>query len=1190
MEPISNHCDQCKMCDAKFEDGSAVCRSPFLTEGVWFDHGDPVAGLPPHDVDGGWVVMVLEQPDLRADKHNDLTESDSVHNLAKLLSTHFPALLARTWVTHATGCYTPGSVDRKGKVTGANDKQIAACRQYIDDRADYLKVSAIVPIGAVACASILKQKGVLQMSGRKYMATIKGRDVPTYPVWAVGYGLASPQQNAKYMDLWHSVWSQITESQSSTTLTYHDVKWVLAGDLKTFDQWWSVTLDNLNGIPVAWDTETNGIHPWRRGFNVFMFSFHHPANPVTLVIPHMWQFAPHAFSDGKDVPEMLRRLKAIMESPKVKKASHNGKFDGNAVSAQFGWNIKGFAIDTMILEYCIDPNTLGYRGLDDLVRKYARGFGEYWKPLDAYKKDHPEHAKHYEMMPPEVMIPYSAADTAVLHPVMDAMKRRVIELSSSGHGGYFVRLDENVRKSTMESSARPTWSVAEYALYGRKIHHIIASELERNGLSVDHDIIGMVGNHYTKVRDTAKAQLDEDPKLQDFERNHLLDKMSKSAREKWIRKIGEEQLSVKSRTPLKKFKDEVLDSQQRPHINWGSVAEVRAFFGDYLNMPVVKKTEAGAMSVDADALGTWGAVHNCTPAERLLEYRDADKFLTSYIIPMQNTEDEDRILHDDGKVHTDIKVASVVTARLATGCVDGDTLLEVKGKGMVSFRDAVVGMKVRTHKGRFRTMTKVFIKGYDEQFLVTTRLGRQIICTGNHLFMSALLWSDDCWMKLRRMSVGQHIRVFSKYKTSIRASGVVTQGNGESVTRYITSIIKTPNGSKVVTDAIESIVSVGVREVWDCTVEEDESYMGNCITSHNSPNVQAFPRDGLVKRLYNSRFDNGWIVQRDYSGLEVRILALFSREPALLEAFRTGQDPHFRTQSYFFKEAADKHNKTQRSVCKRCLFGRIYGQGDQGLLELLRKERVKSPFTGELITLEECTQFNEMIDQLYPKVCDWVKMAHQHAAKNHWCSSAFGFTIPMPEMVYYQKVYGKNVQYNTLTVEDKERRGQVAGAMRHAQNYPIQGTASDLTTFATYRIHQQFRKHKMKALVVLIVHDAIYVDCPEEEVVEVNRIMKAVMDNTQDWLPEMLPGYDASWIDIPIIGEGEVGISAKDAFAVKAEPDENSDELLLSTPEVDQDTDESSVVTKLFGDQKVISFADYRAEVREYLRMERFAF
>ena len=1184
----NNPCDQCKLCDATWQDGSQQCRSPFLTEGVWFDNGEPVSGVPEHSVEGGWIVIVLEGPDERADKRNDLTQSDSIHSIAKMLHSQFPALLARTWLTHANSCYTPGSVDRKGKVSGATDKQVAACRPYITERVDYLNAVAVIPVGAVACLSILKQKGVLQMSGRRYNVDISGREVAVFPVWAVGYGMASQHQNAKYMDLWSEVWSQITESKSNC-VKMQDVKWTVAEDIKTLDEWWNVTLDVLGNDPVGWDTETTGMKPWRRGFNVFMFSFHHPRNPTTLIVPHEWAFTPHAFRDGKDNHTMLSRLKAVMESAKIKKMAHNGKFDSNAVAARFGWHVKGAENDTMIMEYCADPNTLGYRGLDDLVRKYARGFGEYWKPLEEYKKLHPEHAEHYDQIPPEIMIPYCACDTAVLHPVREAMDKRLRELAGSNHGGYFVRLDENVRRSTMESSQRETWTVEDYALKGRRIHHLIACELERNGLNVDKDIIGTVGNHYVKARDIAKEKLDNDPRLQDFERNHLLNMMSESARKKWIRDVGVEKMEVKPKTPLKKFKDAVLDSQYRPHINWGSVLEVQAFFGKYLNMPVVKKTDAGAMSVDADALGTWGALHNCEPAERLLEYRNSDKFLTSYIFPMQDTEDEDRILHDDDRVHADIKVASVVTGRLAT-CVDRDTLITTT-RGLVPIHSLEIGDFVLTHKSRYKRCLNVFIKSYDEQYRVTTSDERQIVCTAGHRFFT----EGGEWISLRKLDRGDKIVVVRGEIVEIEESGETWQENGFVVPR-LRSIVQS---SEVHWDTSEegcgqciavhivSIDPLGVRETWDCTIEDDESYVGNGFQSHNSaPNVQAWPRDGLVKRIYNSRFENGWITQRDYSGLEVRILALFSREPALLEAFRTGQDPHFRTQSYFFKEQADKHNKTQRSVCKRCLFGRIYGQGDQGLLELLRKERVKSPFTGELITLEECTGFNEAIDQLYPKVCDWVKFAHQHAIKNHWCSSAFGFTIPMPEMVYYKKVSGPGVQYNQLTAEDKERRGQVAGAMRHAQNYPIQGTASDITTFAAWRICQQFRKQKMKSLVVLIVHDAIYVDGPQEEVVEVNRIMKAVMDYTQDWLPEMLPGYDASWIDIPIIGEGEVGCNAKDALAVKSEPDENSDQLILSVP----DEDDGGVVKKLFGDAKTVSFADSVQEVREYLNMKRFAF
>lgn len=392
-------------------------------------------------------------------------------------------------------------------------------------------------------------------------------------------------------------------------------------------------------------------------------------------------------------------------------------------------------------------------------------------------------------------------------------------------------------------------------------------------------------------------------------------------------------------------------------------------------------------------------------------------------------------------------------------------------------------------------------------------------------------------------------------------------------------------------ERIVSIKSVGVREVWDCTIEDDHSYVANGMISHNS-----LPRDGLVKRLYISRFKKGWILQRDYSGLEVRILALFSREPALLEAFRNGKDPHLRTQEYFFKEQADKSNKTQRSVCKRCLFGRIYGQGDDGLMELLRKERVPSPTTGEPITKEECHEFNQQIDELYPQVPTWVRLAHRQAIKFHWTCSAFGFTVPLQPMVNHAKVYGtpgNPRRYSDLTKQEEEIRGQVAAALRHAQNYGIQGTASDITSFAAWQIRQRFRKAKLKALLILVVHDAIYVDCPDEEVLEASMIMHDVMDNVPKWIGTMLPDYDPSWIDIPIIGEQETGINAKDALAAIKEPTEIGEsfsDMILKVPKYDEDDARCDQVTRVFGHAKEITFLDNKALIRDYLASQRLVF
>lgn len=1030
-----------------------------------------------------------------------------------------------------------------------------------------------------------------ELADQEGVAPVAVHHVQAYPLWALGYAKGEDRKWAQYLELWRHVISLYESKGGGVTIVDDTTKqeYDLITDPDELLRWIEPVFEKCNS-PVFWDTEATGVKPWHKDFRVFLFSFAHAAHEKPLLVPMNYQHFPELRTDSADLvvrkraTRVLEILQAVMESAKIRKVAHNSKFDQNAVRANFGWKVKGFEADTQILEYCIDPNTLGFRGLDDLVRKYLPRQPEYWRALDKFKEGHPTY--NYEMMPAEIMLPYAACDTAVLPKLLDIMLRRLTAMVRAEHGGWFVR-------ANVEPAATDTLSVAEYAIRGRRVHHLIACEIEQNGLLPDMELVDKLHAHYTSVEKVVRESLDQNDQLQDFEKNHLFRVMAKSAQDKWAKEIYYNQLEpeAKPRTPLKKVKDRVLDAGRSPKLNWKSVPQVKAFFIDYLEMPIINTTDSGTPSTDAESLEAW-SIEGCLPAQLVLDYREFDKFLTSYINPLRTTVAEDRIIYADGYLHPNLNLTGPRTGRFSA-CVDGDTLIHTHN-WLVPIRNLKIGDKVLTHMGRYRSVLDVFIKSYEEMFLVTTRCGNQIICTAGHRFYTP----DEQWVALCDLGVGGSLVSIRGYNVGVEQWGQTKQANGVTVPKYRAKYEIIPGAEKFsgselnrLKDSIVRIESVGVREVWDCTIEEDHSYVSHGLTSHNSsPNVQAFPRDGMVKRLYPSRYTTdttrGWIVQRDYSGLEVRVLALMSRDETLLEAFKTGKDPHFRTQEYFFKDKADKHNKTQRSVCKQCLFGRIYGQGDHGLYALLRKNRVMSPTTGQPITIEECQVFNLAIDELYPGVAEWVALAHSQATQKCWTCSPFGFTIPLPTLGFYER-YKKE-----KFIRGSQLASQVGQALRQAQNYPIQSCASDITSFSAYQIMRELKKRKLRSCLILIVHDAIYVDCPEEEVLEVAAIMKDAMDNLPSWIGQILPGYNADWIDIPIIGEQETGINAKDALPAVVEPSfaHGVTDMQFGVPSFKEGDARVDLIDRIFGkDQKTVGWGD-RAAIREWLDSCRLVF
>ena len=97
------------------------------------------------------------------------------------------------------------------------------------------------------------------------------------------------------------------------------------------------------------------------------------------------------------------------------------------------------------------------------------------------------------------------------------------------------------------------------------------------------------------------------------------------------------------------------------------------------------------------------------------------------------------------------------------------------------------------------------------------------------------------------------------------------------------------------------------------------------LPSHTS-DVTKFDYKHPVKRSFTSRFDNGVILQADYSALEMRITALYTDDKEMLEMFLTGQDIHKNTASIMYNKKMEDVTAEERQASKAVAFGLIYGR------------------------------------------------------------------------------------------------------------------------------------------------------------------------------------------------------------------------------------------------------------------------
>ena len=248
-----------------------------------------------------------------------------------------------------------------------------------------------------------------------------------------------------------------------------------------------------------------------------------------------------------------------------------------------------------------------------------------------------------------------------------------------------------------------------------------------------------------------------------------------------------------------------------------------------------------------------------------------------------------------------------------------------------------------------------------------------------------------------------------------------------------------------------------------------QTVTGTGRLSCKNPNLQNIPvRDSeskSIRDVFVSRFEGGKLISFDYDQIELRLMAHFSKDESMIEAFLSNQDIHTATASKIFNIPLEDVTKEQRSRSKAVNFGIIYGQSAYGLSETLG------------ITVKEAKQFIENYFATFPKVKvymeDSVTLVKEN---NNTAITLFGRKRFIPEL------QSSNFQLRSF-------------GERVAINMPLQGTASDIIKQAMIKIQEKISEKKLQAKLILQIHDELVFDVPKEEVGEVESFVKDIMES-----------------------------------------------------------------------------------------------
>ncbi|MCE2984070.1 MAG: DNA polymerase I [Parachlamydia sp.] len=233
------------------------------------------------------------------------------------------------------------------------------------------------------------------------------------------------------------------------------------------------------------------------------------------------------------------------------------------------------------------------------------------------------------------------------------------------------------------------------------------------------------------------------------------------------------------------------------------------------------------------------------------------------------------------------------------------------------------------------------------------------------------------------------------------------------------------------------------------------------------PNLQNIPVRTEVGRKIREAFrpqEPGWnFLAADYSQIELRLLAHFSEDPALLTAFTENEDIHTFTASLIFGLALQEVSKEQRHQAKAVNFGIIYGQQAFGLAQELG------------IDNKTAAVFIQLYFQRYPKVKEFLESCKEKARMTGRATTMMGRERLLPE------IKSPNAMIR-------------ATAERFAVNTPIQGSQADLIKMAMLQIDKKIIEDRRKSSMILQIHDELIFEVPQEEIESTSDLVKKTME------------------------------------------------------------------------------------------------
>ena len=237
--------------------------------------------------------------------------------------------------------------------------------------------------------------------------------------------------------------------------------------------------------------------------------------------------------------------------------------------------------------------------------------------------------------------------------------------------------------------------------------------------------------------------------------------------------------------------------------------------------------------------------------------------------------------------------------------------------------------------------------------------------------------------------------------------------------------------------------------------------------SSENPNLQNIPvrssEGRRIRRAFISSGKEKTLVSADYSQIELRIVAHYSKDPTFIDAYRNNLDIHALTASAIFKVPEKEVTREMRSRAKEVNFGLIYRMGAERLSIVTKTSKA------------EAKEFIERYFEKYSTIHALQERFLEQARKEGFTETMFGRRRYLPE------INGKGLL-----------KRMAEGA---AINTPIQGSAAEIIKLAMIAVDKQICEKQMQSRMILTVHDELVFDTLKEELDELCKTIQQTMEN-----------------------------------------------------------------------------------------------